>query len=331
MTGHDYGAEPRILRSRWKAGAARAVIGAMACALAACGGGGSGSPAASPSPTPTPSSTPTPPSFPRYDELTSETDLRASTLTFVDSTLVTALLEPVASSTVRVDPIADTLTLLFAGRSVTVGPGDLTSSDEESDIYEIVEGSVRTTVTTLRPEVDGQRVDYLRLFNVSETETGTNRPIGDLVNLLGGLETDDADVVAQGDGEYTGLLRGIGRLDSIPSIADEDSDPFNLAAVTIDAANRTVSVTFDFEGRALSDSSQVRDGGSFRGEATLSDDGSSFEGVLERLDVGGEANVGTFAGAFYGPEADEVAIQYEIDAITRPRVFFAGQIYGRRD
>lgn len=303
-------------------------IAVLSLLLAACGGDGG----SAPTPTPTPTS-----SFPTISQLVEITALRGFSLVNEDSNISFTRVEENGTATVSLDgvrtsvrfvsPVYDTQFL----NSDRVTPDDsLGSSFPIEDVFQQDDGITIKRVTIVRPEIGDAKFDYLRAFTYQILDSTTGGPaLEDVYRTTAGLESDTSVVNANGGVTYKFVVRGLGRRNSLPTFIDQEDDPKNVGTLNIAVNGNQVSFDIDVFGRLLNDNEVFI--GKFRGEGSFSGDGSSFSGDIVAQNGRTDSAAGTFVGAFYGPNADEVAMSMQVDASTDIRLLFGLSVYGLRN
>ncbi|GAO39867.1 hypothetical protein SCH01S_39_01520 [Sphingomonas changbaiensis NBRC 104936] len=154
---------------------------------------------------------------------------------------------------------------------------------------------------------NGATVDFAQQFFVYGIRQGANQP-------------------STGSASYATAVDGIwSNPDGIYRLAGSSSFTANFT-------NMTVATTLDLQGTNTSSSiSDVKSLGHFNGTGTIAALGGGFSGTLTHQGTDGNGNTlnGTFAGAFFGPQGQEVGYTFSLRDATGSGGTAAGAVVGK--
>lgn len=301
----------------WRPAQASAL--AMGLALAGCGAGNSGGLASTPTPTPPPAS------YTKIADMSGDRTFQTAGVRFVQtsSNSVTFPNTLPLGNAVKVAYTAanDAYTLTATdGSTVSFEPTNVTASPAPNVLrWDRTAGPVHDTFTLTVPSVDGIALSYTIVGSWLHSD-GT-APLQTLNRLaVGGAPTLAGDMPRTGIAAYSAALTGFAvRPGLAPFILGNSS----TATFSADFASNTVATSLVLAGTPAPNGTSVTTFGTFNGTGTISTTGPGFSGTLDSPDVSGAT--GGFAGAFFGPKAQELAYSWYA---TAPNIGFYGTVAG---
>ncbi len=314
------------------------ILSVVLCApialLSACGGDGSSSPSAtsaSPTPTPTPSASPTPSPTPgpsgytRFDDLSGDQEFSTACSTFGNS----------SQDPERITPFEEFFTYSFtqatqtwrlAGQTLqgttdsSFGPQDIVE-DTIGVVTRYERGDERFSIST--PQLTVGSVNYARTARQLTLVDGAGGT--PFYRCVFGVPTRLDDPLPSTEFSFGQAMDHFGYM----AVTDNDlilrtyQPDASTSDIEVDPDARTISIRFEVAGPEI-----TRDPNTgtvtiastntlietYRGTATYEDDVQGFTGELFLADqnpANAEA-VGTFSGAFFGPQGEEIAIAYQV-------------------
>jgi hypothetical protein len=154
---------------------------------------------------------------------------------------------------------------------------------------------------------NGATVDFSQQFFVYGIRQAANQP-------------------STGSGSYTTVVDGIwSNANGLYKLAGDSTFTANFG-------NKTVTTTLDLQGTNASAAvPDVKDLGLFAGSGTIAAMGGGFSGTLthQGTDAFGNTLTGTFAGAFFGPQGQEVGYTFSLHGTPGSSGTAAGAVVGK--
>lgn len=268
---------------------------ALGLALAGCGGGGSGGSVGSTPPPP-------PASYVKIADMTGDRTYQTAGLTYTSDAAGFSNGSGNAFGsgvTISYNAAADAYTVTAPGGSPsqTFGPADFQPQNPATSVRYVKADGTTTETLTLSPS---PQLSYA-LFGSWVQVTG---PTATVRLAVGGSPTLAADVPKTGSATFT--IPGFG------GSANANGAVYSLAGNTTGTFSAnfgagTVATTINLGG-TQGGGSPVTNLGSFTGTGTITSGGPGFAGTL----TGASAN-GIFNGAFFGPQAAEMAYSFYLN------------------
>jgi hypothetical protein len=263
--------------------------------------------------------------------------LRGSSLINVNANFSAFRIEGTGTATVSTNGAYDTVRFIspvydtqFANAERVMPDDSFGAFFPAEAAFEKTDGQVLRRLTVAQPKIGSDGFEYLRAFTYGVSDAGTGNPLTeDFYRTTAGLESSIGTASAAAGASYKLVYRGLGRRNSLPTLVDERSDAVNSGSIRITSSGNQVEITGRFFGRLINDDEVLV--GNITGTGGFTGDGSSFTGTFQVLDGGPAVDGGTFVGAFYGPNADEVVLTFELDADPNVRLVFGITVFGLRE
>lgn len=269
---------------------------ALAFAVAGCGdGSGSGM-----------TSTPPPPaSYTKIVDMTGNRTFQTAGVTYtVNASGFSNGSSNVLGSgvTIAYNAAADSYTLTGPGGSPTqtFGPGDSPTQ---------VGSSLRYTKTTASGQESLSLTPSAALSYALFGSWGQGNASGSTIRLaVGGSPTLASDMPKTGSANYT--VAGVGGGANANGVS-YSLNGNSTATFSANFAAGTVATTLNLAGTPQNGGGPVSTFGAFTGTGTIASNSPGFSGTLT-----GTPATGVFAGAFFGPQAAEMALSYYLNSAT---------------
>ncbi|HEU4970285.1 transferrin-binding protein-like solute binding protein [Sphingomonas sp.] len=217
------------------------------------------------------------------------------------------------------------------GASATFLPSmkDPGSSDDQVTTFAKASGSTSDQLVLFNP---GSANTLMALTYVSYgawQHTVTNGATADLSQqyFVYGIR-QDANQPSTGSGSYAITVDGIwSNPDGIYTLSSQPG----ASTFTANFTNKTVSTTLQLDGTNATVPGDTKSLGRFNGTGTIAAMGGGFAGTLTHQGTDGNGNTlnGSFAGAFFGPQGQEVGYTFSLRDPTGSGGTAAGAVVGK--
>lgn len=297
--------------------AAQAAALAIAVVLGGCGGG-SGV-ASTPAPTPTP----TPASYTKIVDMSGDRTFQTAGVQYSTSTagFNNGTTQSFGSGvTLAYTASTDSYKLTAPdGTSTTFTPSDVVApspSAPNSQHWTRQNASAREDFYLTAPTVNGVALSYTIVGSWQRT---TSVPgVSDVRLAVGGVLTIASDMPRTGSASYAVAVGGgAAQNGSFYTLSGNSSGTFSA-----DFASNAVTTSLTLAGTVLPNGTTVTPIGTFNGTGTIGSGGPGFTGTLS-----GGSTSGIFSGAFFGPQALEMAYDFQLSG---GNLSAAGTMTGRK-
>ncbi|HEX8057170.1 MAG TPA: transferrin-binding protein-like solute binding protein [Novosphingobium sp.] len=272
-------------------------------ALAGCGGAGSGSVVSTP--------TPTPASYTKVIDMTGDRTFQTAGVRYAN-TDPTSYINGTAQSfgsgiAVAYTASTDSYKLTAPdGTTTTVSPQNAqpAPSDAPNDRYWSNQDTfeVREFIALTVPKVNGVALSYTVIASWSRLERSKDSGYQNYL-AVAGAPTIPSDMPRSGNATYATTVSG----GVMQNGSGYGLGPGSSATFAADFGRNTVATSLTLVSVADAGSAAIPFG-TFNGSGMISSTGPGFEGMLS-----GNGTTGTFAGAFFGPKAVEMAYAWYLN------------------
>jgi len=184
------------------------------------------------------------------------------------------------------------------------------------------DGELLTVLRLTAPYAAGVTLSYARYGTLTDWKLS---PDSKLAQFVFGTETENDDMPRTGSANYNAVLNGV-VLAAVEGGASTGYYYLNdvNASFTADFGNMSVATALLLPTTGgTGTNGENRDFGSLAGVGTIAASGPGFMGSFTTPDV-----VGSFTGAFFGPNAVEMGYVFHA---TAPDYYVSGNVFGEKD